>query len=43
MFTAITITRTFLRQMIGVGLTKHPWLFAVLEDHGEATAATAAD
>jgi preprotein translocase subunit SecD len=43
MFTAITITRTFLRQMIGVGLTKHPWLFAVLEDHTEPTAAAVAD
>jgi preprotein translocase subunit SecD len=43
MFTAITITRTFLRQMIGVGLTKHPWLFAVLEDHSEPTASAAAD
>ena len=43
MFTAITVTRTFLRQLVRVGLTEHPWLFAVIEEHPKATARAAAD
>ena len=43
MFTAITVTRTFLRQLVRVGLTEHPWLFAVLEEQPEPTAGAAAD
>ena len=43
MFTAITVTRTFLRQLVRVGLTEHPWLFAVIEEHPEPTARAAAD
>jgi len=43
MFTAITVTRTFLRQLVRVGLTEHPWLFAVIEEHPEPTASAAAD
>ena len=43
MFTAITVTRTFLRQLVRVGLTEHPWLFAVIEEQPEPTASAAAD
>jgi preprotein translocase subunit SecD len=43
MFTAITVTRTFLRQLVRVGLTEHPWLFAVIEEQPEPTAGAAAD
>lgn len=43
MFTAITVTRTFLRLLIRVGIHKHPWLFAVIEEHHTHTASAAAD
>jgi preprotein translocase subunit SecD len=43
MFTAITVTRTFLRLLIGVGFDKHHWLFAVMDEHQEPTASAAAD
>jgi protein-export membrane protein SecD len=29
MFTAIVVTHTFLRTLIGMGVVKHPWLFGV--------------
>jgi hypothetical protein len=43
MFTAITVTRSFLRLLIGVGFDKHHWLFAVMDEHQEPTASAAAD
>jgi len=29
MFTAITVTRTFLRLWIGSGIGRHPWWFGI--------------
>lgn len=43
MFTAITVTRTFLRLLIGVGLTRNKWLFAVIDEPAEPAAGAAAD
>ena len=43
MFTAITVTRTFLRLLIGVGLTRNKWLFSFVDDAQEPTASAAAD
>lgn len=43
MFTAITVTRTFLRLLIGLGMDRNKWLFAVLDENLETTAGTAAD
>lgn len=32
MFTAITVTRTFLRLLVGHGLMRHPWWFGIEEE-----------
>jgi preprotein translocase subunit SecD len=43
MFTAIVVTRTFLRLLIGLGLDRNRWLFAVMDEPPEPIAATTAD
>jgi preprotein translocase subunit SecD len=43
MFTAIIVTRTFLRLLIGLGLDRNRWLFAVMGDTQEPAGATTAD
>ena len=43
MFTAITVTRTFLRLLVGAGLARRRWLFGVDDDAGVGVAPTAAD
>jgi preprotein translocase subunit SecD len=43
MFTAIIVTRTFLRLLIGLGLDRNRWLFAVMDDTQEPAGATTAD
>ena len=42
MFTAIVVTHTFLRTLIGLGVARHPWLFGVGTTHQarEASART---
>jgi preprotein translocase subunit SecD len=41
MFTAITVTRTFLRLLVGAGMARHRWWFGV--ERGELRAAMGAD
>ena len=41
MFSAIIVTRTFLRMMVKMGVAKHQWLFAVVEQESTPTAAAA--
>ena len=43
MFTAITVTRTFLRILIRFGLDQNKWLFAVVDDSHDPVASAAAD
>ncbi len=43
MFTAITVTRTFLRTMLRLGLDDRKWLFAPVDEPMEPTVASAAD
>ncbi len=38
MFTAITVTRTFLKLFIGNNILSHPWLFGVSRKHAESNA-----
>ena len=41
MFSAILVTRTFLRLLVSLGVGRHHWLFAVVEDDAPPTAAAA--
>ncbi|MEK7075697.1 MAG: protein translocase subunit SecDF, partial [Patescibacteria group bacterium] len=38
LFTAITVTKTFLRMFIGHNILSHPWLFGVSKKKKELTA-----
>jgi preprotein translocase subunit SecD len=43
MFTAITVTRTFLRLLVGHGLVTDSWLFAARDEHIAVPSPSAAD
>jgi hypothetical protein len=41
MFSAITVTRTFLRLMVNLGVAERRWLFAAMDEDSTPTAAAA--
>jgi preprotein translocase subunit SecD len=42
MFTAITVTRTFLRLLVGSGLSERSWLFNIVDEPARQSTTTTA-